>query len=185
VNGSVHGLIWSTATAFAYRGKEYHSVDNWCSKIWIRDLRLRSRSDKLETATLAHMSINTTLRRRRVETIRTILPVKLQEPSVQAFCQLTPSVKTPSVSGRWKHVHVAIVCQPHLSRHYTSLIGESMYMLRPSVNTIYQNNRRLLQVKACTCSDRLSTRSIKTRGVSYRWKHVHVPTICRHHPSGH
>jgi len=167
------------------------------AEIWTRDLRLRNRSDELHAANLAHLSINITLRRKLVETIRIILPIILPVRPFQAVWQLTPSVKTPSVSGKWKHIHVAAVWQHDLSRHQASLnrwkhehvatvwqhnlsrhgasiMGESMYMLRPSVNTICQDTRHLLQVKACTCCGQLTSSSIKTMSVSYRWQHVHV-----------
>lgn len=128
-------------------------------EIWTRDLRLRSRSDKLQAATLAHLSINTTLRRKLNETIRIILRMRLTVRLVQA------------------------VWQRHLSTHRASVVSESMYMLRPSVSTICQDTRCHLQVKACTCCGRLTTPSIMTTSVSYWWKRAHVAVVYEHYLS--
>jgi len=129
------------------------------AEIWTRDLRLRSRSDKLQAANLEHLIINTTLRRKLGETIIIILPMKLPVRLIQA------------------------VWQRHLSTHRASLVSESMYMLRPSVSTICQDTRCHLLVKACTCCGRLTTPSIKTMSVSYGWRHAHVAVVYEHYLS--
>jgi hypothetical protein len=124
--------------------KEYHSLDNWCSG---QDLNSGTPDYEAEGITARERLWQLwVLIQHNGEDLLTFQHEfaygwNYRYVHVEAVWQFS-SVKTLSVPYRWKYVYVEAIWR-HLSRHWASLRGESMYTLRPS-DVICQDTEGLL-----------------------------------------